>query len=1089
MALISPGVQLTVSDESQYQPTAQGTIAYVLLATAQDKTNPSGSVATGTKLVNAEKVVAVTSQRELTSLFGTPSFTLDASGNPIHADERNEYGLLAAYSALGVANQIYVQRANVDLNQLDGTSVRPTGNPAANTYWFDVSDNTNWGIYEYEQGSGFTLQTPRVITQSSQTTGSGVNTAPITSVGSIGDYAVVATQSVNKVYYKKYDNTWTLVGSDAWKLAHYTLQGNIASPTTAIGQKLLINGIEVTMTGTSATTAASDINSTFTSGNVVATVSTSNQLEIRTYLDTITIAKGTTANVSYVDAAQPLGLIYSNSSTFYGPAVQYSDYRNTPAWRPTDATPRPYAGSVWFKTSAKGNGADWALKKFNGTTLTWDDITAPLYASDADAIYGLDPAGGGSGLAVGTVYVKYDASALTNGANTGSFKPYVKTVSTILKVTGGNTTPTFTSNTSFRMTVSVPGTSTANVANITMSGTTASSFVADVLSANLPNITAAVEDTGAVSISHQAGGTIQFDALSGTPLSDAGLTTASYVQTLISGSRWLASPFASLTYTYSASEPYTDPANDTLWYYNTALEVDLMINDGTSWRGYRTVSSDARGFNLSLTNATGPILSATEPTEQDNGGPLVLGDIWIDTSDLENYPKIYRREYYENTTTPIWVLIDNADDASIDGILFADARWGLNDTTDPVVDTIPSIEDLTTSSYIDPDCPDPRLYPRGCLLWNLRRSGYNVKRFESTWFSTRPWVSGNVPAGYAAGNYPTEKGTWVSQSGLKSDGTPYMGHKAQRNTIVEALKSAIESSVDLREEQVQFNLIACPGYPELIQNMITLNNDRKNTAFIIGDSPLTLNSASASLTAWASNSNLALDNSEDGLVSNNEYLGVYYPSGLATNLDGNSVVVPPSHIMLRTFIRSDDQSYPWFAPAGVRRGVVDNATSIGWVDLNDDNLFRSIGVTEGLRDILYTNKVNPLTVLPGVGLVAYGQKTRATQTSAMDRINVARLVVYLRTVLDRVARPFIFEPNDTITRNQVKQAFESVLNDIVAKRGIYDYLVVCDTTNNTSDRIDRNELWVDIAIEPVKAIEFIYIPVRLKNTGEIDKGL
>jgi hypothetical protein len=270
--------------------------------------------------------------------------------------------------------------------------------------------------------------------------------------------------------------------------------------------------------------------------------------------------------------------------------------------------------------------------------------------------------------------------------------------------------------------------------------------------------------------------------------------------------------------------------------------------------------------------------------------------------------------------------------------------------------------------------------------------------------------------------------------------------------------------------------------------MITLNNDRKQTSFIIGDSPLTLNSSSSSIEAWASNANLAQDNGTNGLVSNSEYLGVFYPAGLGTDLGGESVVVPASHMMLRTIIRSDNVSFPWFAPAGVRRGLIDNVTSIGYVDTTDSNSFRSIGVTQGLRDVLYTQRVNPITVLPGVGLVNYGQKTRAAMTSAMDRINVARLVCYLRVVLDQVARPFIFEPNDTITRNQVKGAFESVLNDVVAKRGIYDYLVVCDTTNNTPDRIDRNELYIDIAIEPVKAIEFIYIPVRLKNTGAIAAG-
>jgi phage tail sheath protein FI len=297
------------------------------------------------------------------------------------------------------------------------------------------------------------------------------------------------------------------------------------------------------------------------------------------------------------------------------------------------------------------------------------------------------------------------------------------------------------------------------------------------------------------------------------------------------------------------------------------------------------------------------------------------------------------------------------------------------------------------------------------------------------------------------------------------------------------MKSAIEASIDLREEQTQFNLIVAPGYPELIQNMITLNNDRKQTAFIIGDSPLSLASNSTTLEQWSKNSNLATDNGTDGLVSNSEYLGVYYPSGFTTNLDGESVVVPASHMMLRTFIRSDDQSYPWFAPAGVRRGLIDNSTAIGYVDINDASVFKSIGVTQGLRDVLYEGKVNPLTQLPGVGLVAYGQKTRAAQTSAMDRVNVARLVAYLRLVLDKVARPYIFEPNDYITRRQVQAAFESVLNDVVAKRGIYDYLVVCDETNNTPDRIDRYELYVDIAIKPVKAIEFVYIPVRIRNTG------
>jgi phage tail sheath protein FI len=122
---------------------------------------------------------------------------------------------------------------------------------------------------------------------------------------------------------------------------------------------------------------------------------------------------------------------------------------------------------------------------------------------------------------------------------------------------------------------------------------------------------------------------------------------------------------------------------------------------------------------------------------------------------------------------------------------------------------------------------------------------------------------------------------------------------------------------------------------------------------------------------------------------------------------------------------------------------------------------------------------------PQTGIVAFGQKTRAVSTSALDRVNVARLVAFMRLQLDKIVRQFLFEPNDKITRDEVKGVVDSFCNDLIAKRALFDYLVVCDETNNTPDRIDRNELYVDIAIEPVKAIEFIYIPIRIKNTGEI----
>jgi hypothetical protein len=1076
-SLQSPGVQVQIIDQSQYATTQAGTIPFVLLATASNKLAPGNVLATGTTINNAEKVVTVTSQRDLVTKFGTPNFTLDASGNPVNGDEQNEYGLLAAYSALGVTNQMYVQRANVDLSQLTGTSVRPTGTPADQTFWLDLT-NTNWGIYEWAASTGFTLMPVDIITSTSYLNG-GV---PLSSYGAIGDYAVVATSSSNPIYYKGYNNNWSLVGSDSWKDVVPAIVGANANPTLSVGWKMVVNGVNVTLTGTTVSSVATNINAAAIQG-VTASASSVGQLLI--YTDSqaassgniavkdgkLKIGSGTT--IGGTDAAGPLGLFQSqavvsaNTYTYYGPTVTFAGYTSPPAWRTTDTTPRP-DGSVWFKTTATGNGANWAIKEYSATTSAWQQLTAPLYDNDWTAIYGLDPTGGGAGIPVGQIYVNYDTLSTT----TATFKPYIKNVAGVLTITGtvAGAGGSYHQNDSFTMAVSQPGTQSLATATVTLSANTAASLVGGILSTGLPNITAGFNSSGAIYITHTAGGTIQFTELVGTPLATAGLLSDPKVQTIVSNSVYLASPFTPLTYTYSLTAPYTNPTNGTLWYYSNPLDVDIMINDGQHWRGYHNITNDARGYNLSLTDATGVIFSATAPTTQVSGGQLQPGELWLNTSitELSSYPVLYRY------TGSSWALIDNADNIDASGIVFADARWSATGNVNPITDTLPSTVSLLTSDYLDPDAPLAQEYARGTLLFNTRRSGYNVKQFQSAAFSSTQLatVTGTVAA------------AWITHSGDDpTTGVPYFGSKAQRSVVVRAMKEAIASSTALREEQTQFNLICAPGYPELIQDMITLNNDRTDTAFIIGDSPIDLPSDSTTLTNWADNAAYAADNGETGLVSHDDYLAVYYPSGLATNLDGSSVVVPPSHMMLRTYIRSDAVAYPWFAPAGVRRGLVDNVSSIGYVDRTDNNVFRSIGVTSGLRDVLYENEVNPITVLPGVGLVAYGQKTRASAASAMDRVNVARLVVYLRTVLAKVASPFIFEPNDAITRSQVQSAFNAVFHDLVAKRGIYDYLVVCDTTNNTPTRIDNNELWVDIAIQPVKAIEFIYIPVRLQNTG------
>jgi len=265
--------------------------------------------------------------------------------------------------------------------------------------------------------------------------------------------------------------------------------------------------------------------------------------------------------------------------------------------------------------------------------------------------------------------------------------------------------------------------------------------------------------------------------------------------------------------------------------------------------------------------------------------------------------------------------------------------------------------------------------------------------------------------------------------------------------------------------------------------MVALNNERSNTGFVVGDTPMRLGATGTEILSWSTNT------SGDGLMiegttTGDPYVGVFYPSCQTTDLSGSPVVQPPSHMMLRTIIRNDEVAFPWLAPAGTRRGVIDNAENIGYIN-SQTGEFVSLGVNQGLRDVLYENRINPITFVPGVGITNFGNKTSYSVTSALDRINVARLIAFIRARLETIGKQYLFEPNDQITRDEIKNSINSLMIDLVAKRGIYDFLVICDLTNNTPARIDANELWVDIAIEPVKAVEFIYIPLRIKNTGEI----
>lgn len=1116
MALVSPGVEVTVIDESFYTPAEPGTTPLIVVATAQDKINGSGTgTASATTKANAGKAFRLTSQKDLVDLFGVPFFETTVSGSPIHGGERNEYGLLAAYSLLGVTNSVFMVRADVDLDQLEGTTSAP-GAKADDGQWWVNTSSTAWGIQEWNSnslasgGQKFTAKTPLILTDDDAAKITG-NT-PLAAVGSIGDYAVVfetgtVAKETAKIFYKSAGNAevgvfagdWVLVGSPEWAGSIPAVEGTAVSGSVDV-TGLVINN--TAMSGSYTLSAlATYINSTLSITGVTAQVVSS---KLYLYTDGTSAADGDASDSTGADGAILLenggGKNWSSlgitAGLYYGPRLQQSPHTSVPLWKRTDLseTVRGAAsGSVWIKTTEPNFGARWRASRWSTASKSWEAYDAPLYASGNAALYYLDRSGGGANIPVDSLFVQFNTtenSGFDSTPGTAEFRVWRRANPGATTVTSGVVTTQFVDATNYAFTIeeSLVGTMALDSAkSVAFTGkdsavNSANEMAAKINAAGFTNIEASVTADNRVQIQHKAGGDFRLTDGLNSPLSifsatnvySGGGVANLYTAPAGSDADYVASnwrPLGTEDFVAAGTAPLNEPTDGQLWYNTNFGEIDIMIHDGSTWVGYRNELGD--------TDPEGPIVSASQPVNGDrsDGGDLVDGDLWISTADLENFPTIYRW----NSLDLEWVLLDKADQTTENGVLFADARWTSGPGTGTESKQASDISDLLVSDHLDPDAPDPDLYPKGMLLYNLRRSGGNIKRYANSYIDVN---TDNVRlGGTSMANYETDR--WVTASANNEDGSGSFGRKAQRKVVVAAMKSVLDTSQEIRdEERRNFNLIAAPQYPECLSNLINLNIDRGLTAFVVGDTPLRLPSDATSLVNWGTNAALVTDNGDDGIVSYDEYCAVYYPNGFTTDLSGNNAVVPASHMMLRTIALSDQVSYPWFAPAGTRRGGITNATSVGYIDAATGE-FQTVALNEGTRDVLYDLKVNPIPFFVGSGLVAWGQKTRGRNASALDRINVSRLTAYLRAQLNKLARPYIFEPNDKITRDEIKGAVESLLLELVGLRAIYDFVVVCDESNNTPSRIDRNELYVDIAIEPVKALEFIYIPLRVKNTGEI----
>jgi len=262
-------------------------------------------------------------------------------------------------------------------------------------------------------------------------------------------------------------------------------------------------------------------------------------------------------------------------------------------------------------------------------------------------------------------------------------------------------------------------------------------------------------------------------------------------------------------------------------------------------------------------------------------------------------------------------------------------------------------------------------------------------------------------------------------------------------------------------EDITVNILMSAGYTaqEILQKIDTICQSRKDCIGVL-DVPYGEDDAD-DLVTWRKNT-LKIDSSYSAIYS--PWLQVY------DQYNDKKVFIPPSGHVGSVYAYTDYSTEPWFAPAGMNRGIL-SVTDLEKVwDL-------------GERDILYSNNLNPIKRASASGVaVVWGQKTLQSKPSALDRVNVRRLLIVLEKSVATALEYWDFEPNDKFTRVFITNMIDGFLRNVQSRRGVYEYRVVCDASNNTGEIIDRNELWVDVYIKPVRAAEFIQLRVVITRT-------
>jgi phage tail sheath protein FI len=312
----------------------------------------------------------------------------------------------------------------------------------------------------------------------------------------------------------------------------------------------------------------------------------------------------------------------------------------------------------------------------------------------------------------------------------------------------------------------------------------------------------------------------------------------------------------------------------------------------------------------------------------------------------------------------------------------------------------------------------------------------------------------------------------IAQSGAFANATGNIGgnnkyYQDITNTNSQGLVGANYTDVFnllANKDEYRYNIISAPGLIDAFAGHSTVLSTLISNIENRGDAiaPIDLVGYGSSIGAVTS----------QAASRDTSYAAAYWPWLQTTDPDsGKNVFVPASTMIPGVYANNDRIAEAWFAPAGINRGGLGQVIQAERKLINAD------------RDTLYQGKVNPIATFPNTGVVVFGQKTLQKQASALDRVNVRRLLIELKGYISQVADNLVFEQNTTATRNQFLAQVNPYLESVQQRQGLYAFRVVMDDSNNTPDVIDRNELRGGIYLQPTKTAEFIYLDFNILPTG------